>query len=368
MTSNGTASRLWWSVPAVAVLLLYVFAIVFGNPGQTKPGRTSYSVSSDGVRAAYLLLEELHYPVVRARRPPASGVRWVLFPSTAQGQTDLLRSWVQDGGVLVLADDSPEFAGALGINLDIDKNWPVPAASYLGSTQTTMRGGQRWLEEAGVPVVTIHRLGRGEVWLINRPDITTNGLIGKGNNGVTLCRLAEATINRAAEMHPSERAELWFDEYYHGMRDRPGVTELLLAPPMRWFTLGAALWTGLLLWHAVPRWGLLRPELPARRRSKEEYLDAVARLLDRKADYADALATARDDLLRELERELGIPRGTSPEVLAQEIKQRRPGSEALLAFLTTNNVPEGRGPAAFVRALRRLESARSEWLDGPRNR
>lgn len=361
---------MWWAVPAAAMLLLLVFVMIFGNPEQPKGGRSSYNVSSDGLRAAYLFLDELGYPVARSRRPPSGGVRWVLFPSTSLGQTDLLRTWVQAGGVMVLADDSPAFAKELGISLIVSPDSPVPEMPQLGNTRTTWpdNPGETWTEEGGVPVVTIHRLGRGEVWLINRPGMVTNDLIGKGKNGITICRLAEATLNRASEEHPAERNELWFDEYYHGMRERPGVVELLLAPPMRWFTLGGVIWTGLLLWHAVPRWGPLRPEPPPRRRSKEEYLDAVARLLDRKADYADAMATAQDDLRRELEKELGIPRGISNAELASEAKQRRPGGEAVVELLTTKNLLEGRGAAAFVRALRRLESARSEWLDGTRNR
>src|SRR5687768_14431164 len=74
------ASRLWWAVPAVGLILLTLVAMIFGGGPEKVDFGTSYDASDRGFRAAYLLLEELQYPVERSRRPSGGEVRWVLSP------------------------------------------------------------------------------------------------------------------------------------------------------------------------------------------------------------------------------------------------------------------------------------------------
>jgi hypothetical protein len=204
----------------------------------------------------------------------------------------------------------------------------------------------------------VHPFGRGEVWLLNRPQCFRNQLIGRADNAILLCRLADELQGRPGE--------LAFDEYVHGLRERPGMTQLLLTPPTRWVTLEALLLLGFLLWHFIPRFGTLRPVAPARRRSKEEFLDAMATLLERKGDYADAYGTACDDLVRALERDLGLPAGTPPDLLVGEAGRRRRIDPARLWSVL--RVPSPGGSRAFLRALNELEAIRHELFDGRRPR
>src|SRR5262249_31440706 len=62
---------------------------------------------------------------------------------------------------------------------------------------------------------------------------------------------------------------------------------------------------------------------PSRRRSKEEYLDALANLLERKRAYTDAAETVRHALVRDLEQFLGLPAGTPIETLAAQVARSR---------------------------------------------
>ena len=367
MTNEDYTRRLWWAVPAGGFLLLVLLTVLFGGREPPKP-KSSYDAGEQGFRAAYLLLEDLGYPAVRARRLTGATVRWALFPDPARREAGLLDDWVKDGGVLVLADPKGEFSADLGMNLRTEhrgeEGGEEPAAGpdvtrlAGGAARVSWPGhaGRVWAEAGGEPFVTVYPHGRGEVWLLNRPGFLTNRLLPKADNAVLLCRLAEATLR----WRPGELA---FDEYFHGMRDRPGIVALLLTPPALWVTLEGVLLLALLLWHHGPRFGGVRPPPPPSRRSAEEFLDAMAALLGRKEDYADAYRTARDELRADLEQELGLPHGTPAERLADEAARRRGvRRDVLLRLLTAAGPPAGAGSAAFVGALNELETARDDFF------
>src|SRR5215831_12075973 len=275
MAEQERSLKLWWTVLAGGLALLVVLALLFGQePPPLQPG-TSYDASDRGFRAAYLLLEELHYPVFRSRRATEGGVRWLLFPEPARRETPALEAWVRRGGKLLLATDSVAFAHDLGINLEahpVDRD----VACRIGGEELRLtsdpmrvdwhgRAGEAWAGAGGEPLVSIYPHGQGEIWLVHRPAFLTNRLLPEADNAVVLCRLAEAML----EGRPKEK--IAFDEFFHGLRDRPGVTELLLTPPTLWVTLQALLLLALLLWRHVPRFGALRSVPAASRRSKEEF-------------------------------------------------------------------------------------------------
>lgn len=372
------SSRLWWTVPAVGVILLAAFAMVFGGGPEKVDRGTSYDASGGGFRAAYLLLEGLGYPVERSRRPTGGDVRWVLFPSEAGRRTaaDLDR-WVRQGGTALVAADDAEFVGRMGLTVTVtdpaperDRNNPfepagaaagrrgradAPDVSRLSVGETAVEGppgGRAWGEIDGRPLVAIYPHGRGEVWLLQRPDALTNANLRADDNAVLACRLAEAMLRG----RPGGR--LAFDETCHGLRDRPSVSELLATPPVLYLTLQALLLAGLVLWHSGVRFGPVRPFPPQSRRSKEEFLDAMGELLTRKGDRAEAFRTVRDEFRHRLEAALGLPAGTPPEAAAREAARRRgiqPGP--LAELLSADEPPQGRGSAAFLAALHQLDTA-----------
>jgi hypothetical protein len=369
MPDANLSGKLWWAVPAAVVLALLSLAMLFGHAPEQRQHGSSYDASPHGFRAAYLLLEELGYPVVRAKRLGGPDVRWMLFPTKTKQEAAKLDDWIRRGGILLLADDSTEFASHLGMKLQIEKKDAENEEEATGLGVTRLAGGAtrvRWpgqtgevrVQAGGEPFVTVYELGDGEVWLMNRPEFVTNALLPRADNAVLLARLATDALR-------DRPGRLAFDEYFHGMRDRPGVTELLFRPPALWVTLQALLLLGLVLWHYIPRFGSARPLPPPSRRSKEEFLGALAALLERKGDRAAAFAVAADDLARELERELGLPAGTPVEVLTREAARQRPiDSARLLRLLTRQGLHQGVGAAAFVQALNELETIREEFLRG----
>jgi hypothetical protein len=131
---------------------------------------------------------------------------------------------------------------------------------------------------------------------------------------------------------------------------------------MLYLTLASVLFTLVLIWHHAPRFGPPLPDRPVRRRSKEEYLDAIAELLHRKGDYRDAFDTVRQSALRRIETELGLGGGTSLTELLDEAERRRPGrGSALRHALRPNAVPPGASRHTFITALNELEKASDDF-------
>jgi hypothetical protein len=377
------ASRLWWAVPATGLILLTLLASLFGGGPQKVDFGTSYDASDRGFRGAYLLLEGLGYPVERLRRPTGGEVRWVLAPGkTTAKEAAALDDWVQRGGVLLLAPGDEDLPGRLGVRVSVRggapprpglpfdpspfraRGTPHPAEApdvatvYAGPAEVTgPPDGRTWGRIDGEPLVTVHPRGRGQVWLLRRPDVLGNGNLREGDNAILACRLAEAMLRE----RPGGR--LAFDEYVHGLRDRPSATELLFRPPVLGVTLQVLLLGALALWHYGVRFGPARAAPPAPRRSKAEFLDAMAELLARNGDRAAAFRTVRDALLRRLEESLGLPAGTPVERVVDELARRRgiePGP--LLRLLSADRPPDGAGAGAFLAAIRQLESAAHECL------
>jgi hypothetical protein len=375
----------------VALVVLPLIGMFFGGKQDTVSSGSSYDASDGGFRGVYLILEELGYPVERSRRQTGSNIRWVLFPAkTSQKEASSLSDWIQNGGCVLLAVENAEFAGQLGITVKIrgsattaksreqsqiaelpnrnngeahEATAPDVSNVFAGNLEVTgPSGGRSWGKIEGQPLVTIYQRGRGEVWLLNRPDVLTNANVREGDNAILACRLADAML----EKRPKNK--LSFDEYFHGMRERPNVIQLLFRQPVLSATLEVLLLTGLALWHFGVRFGSLR-RVPSRsRRSKEEFLNAVAELMARKGDRVDAFRTVQAEFLRHLEKELGLSAGTPVKKVVREA-ERRFGiePEPLLRLLTATAPPQGRGVGAFLDALHQLEIAANECFQ-PRAR
>jgi hypothetical protein len=382
-TPAPVASRLWWAVPAVALIILGLFGLIFGGGPEKVAFGSSYDASNNGYRAAYLVLDELKYPVERSRRPSGGEIRWALFPFTtspgmddefmpvSRGRSDLsekdarpLDDWVQRGGLLLLATDSPAPLARFGLTPGGGSQATggpeaADAKNLAGTSREVVgpAGGRGWGSFAGKPLVTIYPRGKGQIWFVNRPDVFENQYIRDTDNAVLICRIADAM--RAER--PGGR--IAFDEHVHGLRDRPGAVELLFRPPVLGVTIQVLVLAVFALWHFGPRFGPLRTLPPPNRRSKEEFLDALAALLARKGDRAEAYRTIRDDLARRIEQELGLPAGTSPELLAREAERRRGVRFGPLRnMLEADSPPGGNTAAAFLSAIHELEAIANECL------
>src|SRR5262249_7067909 len=111
-------SRLWWLVPMAGVFLLIMMAMIIGPPDPPGRLRNRYDASDAGFRAAYLILEELKFPVERSRLAAGGAVRWVLDPTDAREQDVAnLDAWVRRGGVALLATEDADFTDQIGLTI-----------------------------------------------------------------------------------------------------------------------------------------------------------------------------------------------------------------------------------------------------------
>ena len=366
------SARLWWAVPSAGVLVLMALAMLFGSSDTQRQQGTSYDASSKGLRAAYLFLEDLGYPVARSRRATGGSVRFVLFPKSGQKEAEIVDEWVRRGGILVLADDTGEYAEKMGVHLKIrsleidadqlSASGPAGVSKLApGKLEAVWPGqmGRVWAAVEEDSALTVYERGRGQLWLVNRPELFDNKHLRQADNAILLSRLADEVLEKRG-------GDLNFDEFVHGLRDRPDVVELLLRPPTLWITILGFMFVGLIVWHFAPRFGKFQPEARPRRRSKEEFLDAMASLLERKGDSGAAYAVVRDDILRSVEAELGLPNGIPVEQLvATAISYRGKQIESTLKPLETV-LRSGASQTTFLTALNELENTRDRFF-GKRN-
>jgi hypothetical protein len=364
------SSRMWWIVPAAAFLLLVILAMIIGPPPEPGGHGTSYDPGHTGFRAAYLILEELQFPVERSRQATGGAVRWVLIPKGEKEQEfEPLDGWVRRGGVVLLAAAEKGVVDPFGLGLRVrpaadDGIRPAAGVDFesldVGDIRVDIEDadGREWegVRVDGQPLVTIVPHDQGEIWVLHRPGVLRNQQLRHPGNAVLACRLAEAMLQRRP-------GRLAFDEYCHGLRQRPGVSELLLRPPALAATLQAAALTALLIWYFAPRFGPLRPPPPPTRRSKEEFLDAMALLLQQRGARVDAFRTVQDDLRRKIAADLGLPAGIPVEQMIHEAVRRRGiRPEPLVDLLSDPRPPGGPGPGALIDALHQLETARHEYF------
>ncbi|MFO0809514.1 MAG: DUF4350 domain-containing protein [Gemmataceae bacterium] len=371
------SSRLWWLVPAVAFLLLVTLSMLIGKPPDSPQQGSSFSVSDDGTRAAFLVLEEVGVPLTRTRKAGGTrlGPRWMLHPKSERTKDiQECADWVRRGGRALLATNDEAFARQLGVPIRASKNAApkTPVAAEAPDVRTLMPGeavvepinpsARSWGRVFQKPLVAIQSVGQGEIWLLTRPDALNNVSLHHGDNAVLTVRLAEA-------MRQDQPGPIEFDEFFHGLRDRPSFTELLFRPPALAVTLQALFLAALVVWHYLPRFGPAQTLPPPDRRSKEEFLDAMASLLQRNGDYDDAFRAAQADLLHRMQRALGLPAGTDAEATIAEAARRRGlRPEPYLRLLTSAGPPRGEGPLAqsFVSALRSLRVIDHEFFDARR--
>jgi hypothetical protein len=367
--AKGESARWWWIVPSATLLVVLTLALVFGKDEKKPRSGTTYDAGTGGFLAAYLLLEELSFPVERSRRLTQGQVRMLLEPTADSPRAQILGDWVRAGNVLILADSAGDFAKAMGLKVEVKTHTDSPEIEKAtgegighlaaGTVRLDYSGQieRVWVEAGDKPAVTVDSLGVGKIWLLNRPQLFTNKNLKQADNAVLLARLAETVL-------AEHQGPLYVDEYFHGMRDRPGVIQLLFEPPATWITVQSGLFLGILLWYFVPRFGTAREVAPPARRSRQEFLEAMASLLERKGDAADAYQAVRDDVLRDMEAELGLPGATHSAEVIEEAHRRRRLSEGALARLRTARLAARAGSGALLEALNQLESARDEFFRG----
>lgn len=153
-----------------------------------------------------------------------------------------------------------------------------------------------------------YRRGRGQIVVVGSPAIGENLLMARQDNSVLMVRL----------LSPSGRPVV-FDEFYHGLTIRGNPLWLFAQPGYAATTLALLALIGAWTWREAVFLGPPLDPSPRSRRSIAEYVDAMARFLNRaKSSRAFLLREVRSGVLRSIRDELHLPpsRGHVEELAA----------------------------------------------------
>jgi hypothetical protein len=185
-----------------------------------------------------------------------------------------------------------------------------------GSTPPDGRLTIRDAEGTEHTLVAAWRLGQGEVIVVGSPLVAENLLLGRDDNSVLMTRLLAAPGRTVV-----------FDEFYHGLTIRGNPFWLLSRPGYLTVALFLTAATGIWIWRASQFLGPPLEQAPVSRRSIGEYIDAMARFLQRGRSSAPTmLRSVRNGVLHSIAAELGLPAGHEHvEEVAAALARRDPG-------------------------------------------
>jgi Domain of unknown function (DUF4350) len=149
------------------------------------------------------------------------------------------------------------------------------------------------------PIAAVFPLGMGRVVVLADARLAQNRLVGQADNPVLVAHLLA-----------DSGKPVMFDEFYHGLTIRSNPFWLLSRFPYGILAASVLAATLVMGWRAYRYLGPPLAPRPVSRRTLSEYVEAMARLLNRSKQPAHFLLTEiRQGLLWRLRHDLGLPPG-----------------------------------------------------------
>lgn len=171
------------------------------------------------------------------------------------------------------------------------------------------------LEPEGEPetLAAVYAVGDGTITVLADPRLAQNRFVGRADNAVLISHLL-------ADAHKP----VVFDEFYHGLTVRANPLWLLSRFPYDILAASVLAATVLVGWRAAKFLGPPLSPRPASRRTLSEYIEAMARLLNRSQRPTPfLLSEIRHGLLWRIRHDLGLPPGQEDAEKIVRILQRR---------------------------------------------
>lgn len=323
-------------IVAGAVFVVSALLAIVLSPAESEAQfATSYSVASEGAKAAYLLLRESGYRVERWTRPPAelrAAANTVLIltdPTVVptQADKDALGKFLSEGGEVVLA-------GALGpvfvsepapVELPISLGWQTypaqaPSPQALNAAEIKLNAVASWSKPApGIGLygdasgytVMQYSHGVGTVlWLASSSLLSNAGLRESGNLNFLLSTVGSKS-----------RRVLW-DEYFHGYSATAPASAS--HPQLAWLFGQLAFVAVAVLVTFSRRSGPQRLPRPESRLSPLEYVRALGQLYEHAGAANVAVDVSYERFRYTLSRRLGLRAAAGSEDLARAVAERWP--------------------------------------------
>jgi uncharacterized protein DUF4350 len=340
---------------AGAVLLLLMAAIAFEEPGgQTSPEGDSvpstYYSSAGGARAAYLLLQQMHFGVQRWERSPVelpedpAGTILILadpeeLPSAEEGQA--LRSFVLNGGQVLFTGAqiqrffSDDFAGAKitefgseGPAQSYDAN--LPSALTRGAKSVSIQAEAELDEllptqtalysDADSAVVVSWRLGAGRIlWWAGPTPLTNAGISQAGNLNLFLDAM-NVRASDATDPDDAAPTQIYWDEYFHG--ERSSLWSYMQNTPVAWGLLQLGVLAAGVLFTFSRRSGPTAIPATVSRLSPLEFVDTLGGLYERAKAEPAVVGIVYQQFRMKLTRQLRLSALVDEATLASAIRAR----------------------------------------------
>lgn len=193
---------------------------------------------------------------------------------------------------------------------DANETPPQPAA------KPALRGRIRAVlgpHEEPETLAAVYAVGKGTITVLADPRLAQNRLLGEAGNPVLVTHLLA-----------DPRKPVVFDEFYHGLTVRANPLWLLSRFPYDILAGSVFVATVLIGWRASRFLGPPLSPQPVSRRTLSEYIEAMARLLNRSRHPTPFLLTEiRQGLLWRLRHDLGLPPGQEDVEKTVWILERR---------------------------------------------
>ena len=323
-------------IAGLAFLLLIVLGFLFApaSSGDTNAG-TTYSASSNGAKAIFLLLQETGYHVEHWEHAPTSlkpdehTVLIIAAPAMIpnQQQKDAIEKFVSGGGRMIvtgvggarfLPQDSSEYNDAPS------QKWaefPAIAPSPIArvAPKITISPVAYWTAESSVAlygkngkVVVAHfPHGQGDVlWLSSSTPFSNAGITQMGNLDFVLAAIGDKAQTRVL-----------FDEYVHGYGETDSLSSRNHPLMMALFVQCALLACAALLTFSR-RSGPIRPLRPESRLAPLEFVETLGGLYQQAHAASVAVDVYYSRFQYWITRRLGVASNASPEELDRAVRER----------------------------------------------
>ena len=370
------AARVLPALVPIVVLVggaIWTLQLAFDLGRSYEPG-SSYRSDASGTRALYLLLEEMGQKPRRTTRPVPAVPGAVLVCVEPSGypldRDQELLEWVRAGGTLIFAPAAPtteresrtrrprvtdhqSLTDRLGLQA---VTGAAPAAPAQGSPlrealpgfakdeapwmwKTVPKGARVLLgSEAGAVLLELP-FGAGRVYALSAPAWLENGGIGEGDR----LRLARFLLE------PSR--PVFFDEFRHGLAERPGLGYVLSRYGLLPTACAGLLFLGLVAWRTTPR-EAEPPEEAEGAEVRDSLVDVRAGLYARTLTPREALHLLERDLRRGVSVRVGQAAAVSWKDAQKRLAQRRPALAARLRSLLADlQRTKSRPPSALEDVL-----------------
>jgi hypothetical protein len=327
---------------AILLVLTAGFAFVGAVPqeaGSSIP--STYSSGSGGARAAYLLLQDLHYKVSRWERSPTelpsdpeNAVLILADPmeTPSREEREALQQFVDEGGQVIFTGSRiKSFFPEAKVDAEIPTvGWKTFSAVFpsnytVGASKIVLQTGTTWQApvasqlplygETRSPVVVSWRIGEGRIlWWAAATPLTNSGISREGNLNLFL--------NAMNSRVPGEQSavQIYWDEYFHGQRT--SLWSYVRKTPVAWGLVQIAV-LGLIVFFTYGRRSgpVMLPPVVSRL-SPLEFVDTLGGLYERAGAEPAVVGFVYQRFRATLSRQLRLSSSASDGELADAVQGR----------------------------------------------